>query len=125
MLNKDKSFDFNYACLIAFDDLQEKLITAPIIIAPDWKLDFELMCGASDYAVDAVLSQRKTKNLHVIHYASKVLNEAQINYAIIEKKLLSIVYELEKFMSYLISSKVIVYTDHATIKYLLTKPNSK
>jgi len=35
------------------------------------------------------------------------------------------VYALEKFRSYLIGSKVVVYTDHAAIKYLLTKPDSK
>jgi len=39
--------------------------------------------------------------------------------------MLAIVYALEKFISYLVGSKVIVYTDHATIKYLLTKANSK
>lgn len=65
------------------------------------------------------------KKLHVIHYASKVLNEAQINYATTEKDLLIIVYAFEKFRYYLIGSKVIVYTDHAAIKYLLTKPDSK
>ncbi|XP_050896865.1 uncharacterized mitochondrial protein AtMg00860-like [Lathyrus oleraceus] len=59
LLNKDKSFDFDNACLIAFEDLKEKLIIVPIIIAPNWKLDFELMCDASDYEVDAVLDQRK------------------------------------------------------------------
>jgi hypothetical protein len=34
------------------------------------------MCDARDYAVGAVLGQRKSKNFHAIHYASKVLNEA-------------------------------------------------
>lgn len=38
---------------------------------------------------------------------------------------MAIVYALEKFRSYLIGSKVLVYTDHAAIKYLLTKPDSK
>nr|KYP47823.1 Transposon Ty3-I Gag-Pol polyprotein [Cajanus cajan] len=83
------------------------------------------MCDASDYAVGAVLGQRRTKLFHAIHYASKVLNEAQINYATTEKELLAIVFALEKFRSYLIGSKVVVFTDHAAIKYLLTKPDSK
>ena len=78
------------------------MFSAPIITAPNWTLDFEIMCDVSDYAVGAVLSQRKNKNFHVIHYASKVLNEAQINYATTEKELLAIVYVLEKFRSYLI-----------------------
>ena len=72
-----------------------------------------------------MLGQRKEKIFRVIHYASKILNEARANYTTIEKELLSIVYALEKFRSYLIGSKVIVFTDHTTIKYLLSKPDSK
>ncbi|KAK2359233.1 hypothetical protein QL285_084625 [Trifolium repens] len=125
LLNKDKSFNFDHDCLTAFNDLKERLTTAPIIIAPDWTIDFELMCDASDYAVGAVLGQRKNKIFHAIHYASKVLNDAQINYATTEKELLAIVYALEKFRSYLIGSKIVVYTDHAAIKYLITKSDSK
>jgi len=87
--------------------------------------NFELMCDASDYVVGAVLGQRKDKIFHVIHYVSKVLNEAQINYATTEKELLAILYALEKFRSYLVGFKFVVYTDHATIKYLLTKSDSK
>ena len=83
------------------------------------------MCDASDYAVEVVLGQRKNKFFHVIHYASKVLNEAQINYAITEKELLAIVYALEKFRFYLIGSKIMVFTDHVAISYLLVKADSK
>jgi hypothetical protein len=125
LLNKDKSFDFDHECLIAFECLKEKLTSAPIITAPNWTLDLELMCDASDYAVRAVLGQRKSKIFHDIHYASKVLNEAQINYATTEKELLAIVYALEKFRSYLIGSNIVVYTDHTAIKYLINKADSK
>jgi hypothetical protein len=60
-------------------------------------MDFELMCDASDYAIGEVLGQCKSKVFHAIHYASKVLNEAWINYATTEKELLAIVYAQEKF----------------------------
>ncbi|XP_058764942.1 uncharacterized protein LOC131638400 isoform X1 [Vicia villosa] len=125
LLNKDTEFIFDESCLKAFLELKEKLTTTPIIVAPNWSLEFERMCDASDYAVGAVLGQRKNKNFHAIHYASKVLNEAHVNYATTEKELLAIVFALEKFRSYLIGSKVVCYTDHAAIKYLLTKPDSK
>ena len=85
LLNKEVSFHFDELCLEAFDTLKQKLFYAPIITAPNWTLDFEIMCDASDYVVGAVLGQRKNKAFHVIHYASKVLNEAQINYATTEK----------------------------------------
>ena len=62
---------------------------------------------------------------HAIYYASKTLNEAQLNYAIAEKELLAIVFAFEKFRSYLIGNKVIVFTNHSTIKYLMAKKDSK
>ena len=45
------------------------------------------MCDASDFAIGAVLGQQKGKVFHVIYYASKVLNDAQLNYATTEKEL--------------------------------------
>jgi len=125
LLNKDTTFEFDKECEKAFECLKKKLTIAPVITAPNWSIGFELMCDASDYAIGAVLGQRKEKLFYVIHYASKVLNDAQSNYTTIEKELLAIVYALEKFRAYLIGSKVTVYIDHAAIRYLLTKPDSK
>ena len=92
---------------------------------PDWSLPFELMCDASDYAIGAVLGQRRNKQPHVIHYASRTLNDAQLNYSTTEKELLAVVFALDKFCSYLLGTKVIVYSDHAALKYLLTKKEAK
>ena len=52
---------FDDDCLTAFNTLKEKLTSAPIIMAPNWSLPFEIMCDASDYAVGAVLGQRVGK----------------------------------------------------------------
>ncbi|KAL5550284.1 hypothetical protein UlMin_000460 [Ulmus minor] len=125
LLVKDAVFDFSKDCLLAFETLKEKLISSPIIVAPDWELPFTLMCDASDYAIGAVLGQRKGKIFHVIYYASKVLNDAQLNYATTEKELLAVVYAFDKFRSYLIGSKVIVYTDHSALRYLFAKKDAK
>jgi hypothetical protein len=92
---------------------------------PDWNLPFEIMCDASDYAVGAVLGQRKEGKVHAIYYASKTLNEAQVNYATTKKELLVVMFAFEKFRSYIVNSKVIVYTDHTVIKYLLSKKDAK
>ena len=61
----------------------------------------------------------------MIYFASRVLNENQVNYSTTEKELLEVIFALEKFRSYLIGFKVIVFTDHAALKYLLTKGDSK
>ena len=54
-MNKDVVFVFNDECLEAFNTLKSKLVSAPVITAPDWGQELELMCDASDYAVGAVL----------------------------------------------------------------------
>ncbi|KAK6145014.1 hypothetical protein DH2020_021834 [Rehmannia glutinosa] len=69
LLEKDAVFDINDECLQAFNTLKEKLTTSPIMVAPDWSQPFELMCDASDYAVGAVLGQRKDKHFRPIYYA--------------------------------------------------------
>ena len=83
------------------------------------------MCEASDFAVGAVLGQTNDKKHHAIAYASKTLTGAQLNYATTEKELLAVVFAINKFTSYLVGAKVIVYTDHAALKYLLTKKDAK
>ena len=125
LLQKEVAFEFNEECEKAFKTLKEVLTSAPIITPPDWSLPFELMCDASDYAIGAVLGQRKNKQPRVIYYASRTLNDAQLNYSTTEKELLAVVFALDKFRSYLIGTKVIVYSDHAALKYLLTKKEAK
>ncbi|XP_019267190.1 PREDICTED: uncharacterized protein LOC109244536 [Nicotiana attenuata] len=90
LLEKDVAFKFDDACLKAFEELKGRLVTAPIIVAPDWEQPFELMCDASDLAIGAVLGQRRNKIFHSIYYASKTLNPAQMNYTVTEKDLLAV-----------------------------------
>nr|GFB16539.1 reverse transcriptase domain-containing protein [Tanacetum cinerariifolium] len=85
---------------------------------------FELMCDASDYAVGAVLGQRVEKHFRPIHYASKTMTQAESNYTTTEKEMLAVVYAFEKFRSYLIMNKNIVYTDHSALKYLFSKKDT-
>nr|GEY82420.1 reverse transcriptase domain-containing protein [Tanacetum cinerariifolium] len=86
---------------------------------------FELMCDASDYAVGAVIGQRIEKHFRPIHYASKTMNQAKTNYTTTKKEMLAVVYAFEKFRSYLIMNKSIVYTDHSALKYLFAKKDAK
>jgi len=101
------------------------LTYALVIQPPDWSLPFEIMCDASDYVVGVILGQRKDKKPYVIYYANKTLNGAQMNYTTTEKELLAVVFPCEKFRSYLVSSPVVVFSDHAGLKYLLSKKDSK
>lgn len=124
-LVNDVPFDFSRDCLDAFCRLKETLIMEPMLQPPDWELPFEVMCDASDYAIGVVLGQRKDKKLYAIYYASRTLYEAQVNYATTKEELLAVIFTFDRFRSYLVGSKVIIYTDHAAIKYLLSKKDAK
>nr|GEU88501.1 reverse transcriptase domain-containing protein [Tanacetum cinerariifolium] len=125
LLEKETPFVFSKECVDAFNTLKKKLTEALILVIPDWNLPFELMCDASDFAIGAVLGQRKTKHFQPIHYASKMMTKAQIHYTTTEKEMLAVVYAFEKFRPYLVLSKSIVYTDHSALKYLLNKQDAK
>ncbi|GKD29820.1 reverse transcriptase domain-containing protein [Tanacetum coccineum] len=105
-LEKNTPFIFFDKCIQAFETLKKKLTETPILIAPNWDLPFELMCDASDFAIGVVLGQRHEKHFRPIHYASKIMSEAESHYTMMEKE-------------------IIVYTDHSALKYLFAKKDSK
>ena len=125
LLIQGTPFEFDSQCLHAFSVLKDKLVSAPIVVAPNWYFPFELMCDASDFAIGAVLGQKREKIFQVIYYASRTLNDAQLNYATTEKELLAIIFAFDKFRPYLIGNKVVVHTNHYAIKYLMTKKDAK
>nr|GEY26252.1 reverse transcriptase domain-containing protein [Tanacetum cinerariifolium] len=120
-----RSFLSHADCIKSFQSFKKKLTEAPILVAPDWDLPFELMCDASDFAISAVLGQRKTKHFQPIHYARKTMTDAQAHYTTTEKELLAVVYTFEKFRPYLVLSKSIVYTNHSALKYLFNNQDAK
>nr|GEZ15257.1 reverse transcriptase domain-containing protein [Tanacetum cinerariifolium] len=90
LLEKDTTFILSQECIEAFQTLKRKLTKAPILIAPDWDMPFELMCDASDFAIGAVLGQCQDKHFRSIHYASKTMTEAECNYTTTEKEMLAV-----------------------------------
>ena len=124
-LAKDVPFAWSQDCADTFDKLKTMLVSPPIMRSPNWELPFEIMCDASDYAIGAVLGQREDKKAFVIYYASKTLDSTQSNYTTTEKEFLAVIFALEKFRSYIVGSPVTIFTDHAVLKYLLSKQDTK
>jgi hypothetical protein len=125
LLAKETPFEFDEECLKAFGALKENLTSTPVIRPPNWGEPFKIMCDVLDYAVGAVLGQCIDKLPHVIYYVSRTLNDTQLNYSTTEKELLAVVFVLDKFRSYLLGSKIIIYLDHAALKYLFSKKDAK
>ena len=92
LLVKDTKFVWDERCQKSFEELKLHMTTTPIVRAPNWKLPFEVMYDASDFAIGVVLGQREDGKPYVVYYAIKTLNEAQRNYTTTEKELLAVVY---------------------------------
>nr|GEU34876.1 reverse transcriptase domain-containing protein [Tanacetum cinerariifolium] len=92
LLEKDTPFHFSKECVEAFQTLKRKLTEAPILIALDWDMPFELMCTTSDFAIGAVLGKCQVKHFRPLHYASKTMTEAESNYTTIKKEILAVEY---------------------------------
>lgn len=75
LLKKDVKIVFTTECFEALNSLEKMLSTVPIITSLDWTIPFELMCDATDFAVGAVLDQRKDKVFHNFYYASNTLKK--------------------------------------------------
>ena len=105
----------------AFKTLKQVLIEAPILQSSVWGLYFEIMCDYSDHVVGGVLGLGIEKKPIGICYASKTLVKAQMNYPTMEKESLAVVDALEKFRPYIFESKIVIYTNHAALKYFFTK----
>nr|GFA46762.1 reverse transcriptase domain-containing protein [Tanacetum cinerariifolium] len=114
LLEKNSPFIFLNECIQAFRTLKENLTEAPILIVPNWDQPFELMCDASDYAVDAVLGQRVEKHFRPIHYTSKTMNQAETNYTTTKKKCL-------EFFTHLRNSAQRCESTIASLDFLLQK----
>ncbi|GJX06624.1 reverse transcriptase domain-containing protein [Tanacetum coccineum] len=90
LLEKNTPFIFSNECIQAFEMLKKNLTEAPILIAPDWDLPFELMYDVSEFAIGAILGQRHEKHFRPIYYASKTMNEAESHYPMTEKEMLAV-----------------------------------
>ena len=85
------------ACQTAFDELKERLSTAPILRGPNWALPFHISSDAPDTAIGTVLGQQDGQVPYAIYYVSKNLAPTELNYTITEKEYLAIVYSINKF----------------------------
>ncbi|XP_016747381.1 uncharacterized protein [Gossypium hirsutum] len=111
----------------AFKRMPSGLCNTPATFqrGPNYALPFEILCDASDRAVGVALGQRNGRESYIIRYASELLNPAQCNYTTTEKELYAIVFALEKFRAYLFGVKVIVFSNHSALKYLLHNKEAK
>jgi hypothetical protein len=123
LLRKDTMFQWNDKCQQGLDTLKEKMVTAPILVFPDWEKTFHVHVDASSIALGDILAYLGMRDLdHPIEFASRKLSESEQNYKTIEREGLAMVYALQKFRHYLLGKHFKMFTDHSALKYLVNKP---
>lgn len=121
LLSKDMEFNWIDHFQLAFGELKKRLSEALVLHGLDWNLPFHISSNASDTTIEKVLGYQEEKNPYVIQYISKNLSPTEVNYTVIEKEFLIIVYTINKLWHYIIGYPIILHTYHSVIKYLLNK----
>ena len=123
-----KSYAWNADCEAAFEELKNRLISAPVMAYPLPDGQFVLDTDASGFAIGAVLSQMQpddegTELERVIAYGSRTLQGREQRYCTRRRELLAIVEFVKHFKAYLWGRHVLIRTDHASLKYIKTQNN--
>ena len=104
----------NPSYIHSFESLKALIASHPILQYPDFTKQFTVTTDASQYAIGAVLSQGGRP----ISFASRTLNEHELNYSVIQKELLAIVWAVKYFRPYLYGVHFLIETDHRPLQFL-------
>ena len=114
--------NWDESCNIAFKSLKKALITAPILVSPQWNKPFICHTDASQYAVGGTLTQKdQDYRDRVVAYFSKRITKTEENYSANDRELLALVYFLKRFRCYLEGSTFTVETDNQLLRHFFTK----
>lgn len=121
-LLRGKSFSWNDLAQEAFDNIKDKLCSAPCLIHPNYDKPFILQCDASLHGVGAVLAQCDDSGCErPIAFMSKKLNKAQRNYTVTELECMAVVLAIKKFRMYIDGHSFKVVTDHSSLRWLMNQ----
>jgi len=123
LTRQDTPFIFDSDCSEAFQELKERLLSAPILRHYDPNFETMLETDASDGVVAGILSQRHPDGeWHPVAFFSKTMTAAECNYEIYDKEMLAIIRSLSQWRAELqgAPSKVKIYTDHRALEYFMT-----
>ncbi len=124
LLQKTMNFHWSPECSVAFEKLKFALITPPVLAYPNFCLPFKIQMDARGSGVGAVLAQGDEGYERPIDFASRSLNKSERRYPTIEQEALAIIFALKQFCHYIYGYHCIIQTDHAPLKWLLSKPQN-
>ncbi|WVZ89430.1 hypothetical protein U9M48_035840 [Paspalum notatum var. saurae] len=118
LTKKNAKYLWDPKCEEAFTSLKKSLTSAPVLAQPDVTKPFDVYCDASGNGLGCVLMQEG----RVIAYASRQLRKHEANYATHDLELAVVVHALKIWRHYLLGNTCHIYTDHKSLKYILTQP---
>nr|BAH80025.1 putative retrotransposon protein [Oryza sativa Indica Group] len=119
LLQKDGKYKWTEDCERSFQELKKRLVSAPVLILPDSRKDFQVYCDASRHGLGCVLMQEGK----VVAYASRQLRPHENNYPTHDLELAAVVHALKIWRHYLYGNRTEIYTDHKSLKYIFTQPD--
>ena len=127
LLKKDSKWQWTSEHQQAFERVKKNLVSAPVLIRPDFSQPFQLHCDASDYAIGAVLTQEIKGEQHPVIFVNRLLTSAERKFTTTEKECKAVLWAVEKLRPYLEGSPVTVYTDHSSLVWLakLSNPSGR
>ena len=116
LLRKYHKFNWTEECEASFQELKQKLVTAPILAIPEGNEGYVVCSDASRQGLGCVLIQ----NGKVVAYASRQLSPHEKNYPTHDLELAAVIFALKIWRHYLYGVCCEIYTDHKSLKYILT-----
>ncbi|KAL0546199.1 hypothetical protein IC582_016105 [Cucumis melo] len=117
LTRKGAPFVWSKACEDSFQNLKQKLVTAPVLTVPDGSGSFVIYSDASKKGLGCVLMQHGK----VVAYASRQLKSHEQNYPTHDLELAAVVFALKIWRHYLYGEKIQIFTDHKSLKYFFTQ----
>ena len=118
-LAKDVVFHWNEDCQHAFESLNKKLCSYPILRGSNWTFPFHISTDALDKTIVGVLCQKEVFFNYAIYFIRKNMTPTKLNYIVTKNKFLVDIYAINKFRHYITRYEVYVHTGHSAIKYLM------
>ena len=119
LLKKEKKFIWTDECEASFQELKQRLVSAPVLCLPDINKDFQVYCEASRQGLGGVLMQ----DGKVVYYALRLLKRHERNYPTHDLELASVVHTLKVWRHYLMGKHCDVFTDHKSLKLFSLRRN--
>ncbi|KAA0050197.1 pol protein [Cucumis melo var. makuwa] len=123
LTRKGTPFVWSLVCESSFQELKQKLVTAPVLTVPDGSESFVIYSDASKKGLGCVMMQQGK----VVAYASRQLKSHEQNYPTHDLELAAVVFALKIWRHYLYGEKIHIFTDHKSLKYFFTQkePNMR